>query len=758
MARVELQEVEHDESAKRVRPHLAVNPGPKVQVKAQEVKVSKRVLKRYLPIYQERSVDPELLLEGKRNLEEYFQSQGYYDAEVEFRMEPQAQDLQIIDYAISRGTRQKVVRVNVTGNRYFDTDTIRERMFIQPAAFNLRHGRYSEAFRRKDISNITELYRSNGFRDVNVAIAVVNDYEGKAGAVGVNVTIAEGPQWLVDHVSLNGFTQMKPEEFEGRLASAAGQPFAEVNLASDRDTLTSRYFEQGYPSANVAAKWEPSGQPNRVNVTYTATEGERQYVRNVIITGTRLTRPNLVAKHITLKPGDPLSPTEQTAIQKSFYDLGIFSRVETAIENPDGNETRKNLLYNFEEGDRYRLNFGFGAQLARFGTPSNTSLASPGGATGFSPQVSFEVSRLNFLGRGHTVSLRTAYSNIEKSGSISYLQPRFRNVEGRNISYTLLYNDTLDVRTFASKRQEANVQLSQIFSKSLTGLFGFSYRRVSVSNVIIPVLLVPQFVQPVRLGVLRANLVQDRRNDRSNPSRGMYNTVDLGLADRWFGSQRNFGRLLVRNATYYRLTKNVILARQTQFGILAPFSVPKGLTSREAVPLPERFFGGGADSLRAFPYNQAGPRDTGVSLTSTGPESKATGFPLGGNALLFNNVELRFPLLGENISGVLFHDMGNVYSTIRNLSFRFSQRDLNDFDYAVHAAGFGIRYRTPVGPIRVDLAYSINPPSYNGFGGTQAQLLTCKPNADPATEPSFCQSTKQGINHFQFFFSIGQTF
>ncbi|HXJ41674.1 MAG TPA: BamA/TamA family outer membrane protein, partial [Bryobacteraceae bacterium] len=757
-ARVELGEVEYDEATKGVRPHLTVTPGPKVEVRTLEAKVSKRILKRYLPVYQERSVDPQLLLEGKRNLEDYFQSQGYPDVSVEFRVAPPVKDVEVISYVISRGQRHKVVLVRITGNKYFTEDTIRERMFIQARTFNLRHGRYSDAFRRKDEANITELYQSNGFRDVKVAIGADTNYQGNSGDVAVTAAIEEGPQWLVDHVTLAGFSQLQPAAITGSLSSAAGQPFSEVSLASDRNAILTEYFKQGFAGAVVTARWDPAETPNRVNVTYTVNEGNRQYVRDVITSGTHRTRPDLIARHLTLKPGDPLSPVAQTAIQKSLYDLGIFARVETAIENPGGNETHKYVLYNFDEGDRYRLNVGVGAVVARFGTPSNTSLSSPGGTTGFSPEISLGVSLHNFQGRGDTVSFRSLYSSIEKRGSISYLHPRFRDVDGRSLSYTLLYDNTLDVRTFAAIRQEASVQLSQTLSKSLTGLLGFAYRRVSVSRVIIPVLLVPQFVQPVRIGILTGSLVQDRRDNRSNPSRGIYNTADIGLADRWFGSQRSFGRLLVRNATYYRLTRTLILARQTQFGIIAPFSIPKGLTAAGSIPLPERFFGGGADSLRSFPFNQAGPRDTGAALIAGGPSSKATGFPLGGNALLFNNVELRFPLLGENIQGVLFHDMGNIYSSIRNLSFRVTQRDLQDFNYMVHAAGFGIRYRTPVGPIRVDLAYSINPPAYNGFGGTPLQLLQCNPNADPSTAPGFCQSTRQRISHFQFFFSIGQTF
>ena len=102
--------------------------------------------------------------------------------------------------------------------------------------------------------------------------------------------------------------------------------------------------------------------------------------------------------------------------------------------------------------------------------------------------------------------------------------------------------------------------------------------------------------------------------------------------------------------------------------------------------------------------------------------------------------------------------MGNVYSTLSDISFRSKQRDLQDFNYMVHAAGVGVRYKTPVGPIRADLAYSINPPAYQGFNGTPAELLRCNPNDPASLAQSFCQTARQNVSHFQFFFSIGQTF
>ncbi len=757
MARVDLKKLDYEASRRRVRPDLEIDAGPTVKVTATETKVSRRVLKRYVPVFQERAVDDDLLETGKRNLQEYFQSQGYYDVSVDFKVQPVHDDQETVEYAISRGMRYKLVRVSVTGNHYFDTESIRERMFMQPAGFLiLRHGRYSEAFRRRDEESIANLYKSNGFRDVRVTSEVTRDVRGQPGNIAVTMHVVEGSQWVVDDLAVHGASQFKPAELPS-LASSSGQPFSEVNIANDRDTVLTFYYTRGFPKATFNAAWQPV-TPGHVHVVYTITEGDREYVRDVLTSGLNTTRQSLVDRAITLKAGDPLSPTAQTNIQKSLYDLGVFANVDTAIENPDGATDHKYVLYHFDEANRYTFSVGFGLQLAQFGTPNSTSLAAPGGTTGVSPEGSLTVSRLNFLGLGHTVSLQGVYSSIEKRASLTYLQPRFLNVEGQSLTYTLIYDDTLDVRTFAARREEASVQLSKKFSKSFTGVFQASFRKDNVSDIVIPVLLVSQFLQSVRIGMLSANFVQDRRDNPGDPHHGMYNTASFGLSGRFFGSQRSFGRALVRNATYYPFGKNLVLARQTQFGVIVPFSPPGGIDAEESVPLPERFYAGGADSLRAFPFNQAGPRDIGAPLVPGGKSSEPTGFPLGGNALFVNNVELRFPFIGQNIQGVLFHDMGNVYSSLHDISFRFHQNNPQDFNYMVHAVGFGVRYRTPVGPVRADFAYSINPPAYVGFSGTPSQILNCNPNIPLEHLPAYCASTPQSVSHFQFFFSIGQTF
>jgi outer membrane protein assembly factor BamA len=332
-------------------------------------------------------------------------------------------------------------------------------------------------------------------------------------------------------------------------------------------------------------------------------------------------------------------------------------------------------------------------------------------------------------------------STVQKRSSINYFVPRIFSRPSLDGNFTILYDDTYDVNTFRAIRREVSTQISQHVSKTLTAFYRFSYRDVSVSNLKISPLLVPRLAQSVRIGIGSLNVVHDRRDDPTDPHKGIYTTLDLGLATGAFGSQTSFLRVLGRNATYYRLGPKLVLARETQFGVEPAFNIhtPPDPKDPDPIPLPERFYGGGGNTMRGYPQNQAGPRDTD------------TGFPLGGSALFFNNTEVRFPLYGANLRGVLFEDMGNVFSTLGNMSFRFHQKSISDFNYMSHAAGFGVRYRTPLGPLRLDIAYSLNPPKYNGFAGNYSQLVECSAKGS-------CQTSTQQIGHLQFFFSIGQAF
>ena len=742
-SKVSLESMKFDPARNVAVPTLRIDAGPRIQINTIGAKVSQGKLRRYIPIYEEHAVDQDLLGEGARNLADYFQSAGYYEAEVEFKQQNVVNDRAAIDYLINLAKRHKLVSITITGNHYFSTETLNERMFLRTASFlQFPHGRYSENLVARDQDTIRNLYQSNGFRDVDVTHRSVDDYNGKSGEIAVFVEIKEGPQYFVENLQVNGIEKMDRSAVLANLSSTQGQPFSEFNVAVDRDTILAKYFEKGFPNATFEWSSKPAAQPNRVDLSYVINEGNEQIVRQVIYTGNKTTKDRVINRVLDLNPGDPLSPAAITETQRRLYDLGVFARVDAAIQDPDGETDRKYVLYDLEEARRFSTAFGFGAEIARIGGCS-TCLDAPAGATGFSPRVSIDVTRHNLWGVAHSLSLRTRASTLEQQALLTYTWPRFGNNDNLSFSINGLYDNSTDVRTFSSRREEGSLQLSQHLTKSITVFYRYAYRRVSIdqSTLKISPFLIPLLAQPVHLGELSAALIQDHRDDPVEPHKGYYNTIDIGLPEHIFGSQRNYLHFLGRNASYHQLSKHLVLARSTQFGDIRVFNYSGN--PLDAIPLAERFFGGGGTSHRGFGENQAGPRDT------------ETGFPIGGTAQFFNQTELRFPLIGENVGGVLFHDMGNTYSSLDNFSFRVRQRDLQDFDYMVHAAGFGIRYRTPVGPVRVDLAYSINPPRFFGWNGTEQQLINAGVNPCSNGNP-LCSVTSTG--HFQFFFSIGQTF
>ncbi len=735
LARVTLVNLDFHPSTNTVTPVLKIDSGPPVLVRLRGAKISSGTLRSLLPIYEERSIDRDLLEEGSRDLSSYFQAQGYFDATAEYRTALPPNGEQLVNYYVEPGVRHKISKVEVQGNHYFDEATIRERMTVIPASFiRYRHGRYSRNEMDRDLDAIRDLYRSNGFRDVVVTSRVLDDYNGEKAHIAIFIEIAEGPQWFVSKLSFEGVSDDFRAALLLSLHSTVGQPYSDFNIATDRDSVLDYYFNSGYPAAKFEFTIRPAQEPDHVNLNFIVTPGARVYVRDVLVAGLKRTQPDLVRKRISLEPGDPLSEGQINASQRRLYDLGIFARVDSATQNPDGDEPDKYVLYSLEEAGRYSMNVGVGAEVGSIGG-GTTSLDSPAGVTGVSPRFSLGISRLNFLGLGHTISLQTLVSTLEQRALLTYVAPQFEGNPKLSLQFSGLFDISHDVRTFSARREEGSVQLAQKLSRANTLQYRFTYRNVDILGTpLISPDLIPVLSQPVHVGFVSMSFIQDKRDDPIDSHHGMYTSIDLALASSVFGSQTGFGRVVARNSTYYSLTKNLVLARTTDFGIIEQYS---GLTP---FPLAERFFGGGTFSNRAFPDFQAGPRDP------------STGFPVGGMALFMNTIELRFPLIGDNLGGVLFNDMGNVYSAVNKISLQFRQPNLQDFDYAVQAFGFGLRYRTPIGPVRVDFSLSPNSPHFYGCEGSINQLYNC------GVPGSNVPITYQRISVFQFHFSLGQAF
>jgi outer membrane protein assembly factor BamA len=325
-------------------------------------------------------------------------------------------------------------------------------------------------------------------------------------------------------------------------------------------------------------------------------------------------------------------------------------------------------------------------------------------------------------------------------------------------------------------RYEGSVQLTEQITPLTTLLYRYTFRKVLVSNLnshIAPQ-EIPLFQQPTLVSQFGMTWFRDSRDNPADASKGSFNSADFGAADTYFGSSASFLRFFFQNSTYHPIKRRFSFARSIRFGILAPYRDTVSLTFPApttpplptVIPLPERFFAGGGTSLRGFALNQAGPRDS------------VTGFPVGGQAMLVLNQEFRFPMrlpfLGTSLGGALFYDGGNVYSRLSRISFRGSLPSptfalqnpalppsstnlsvcatncSNELNYFAHTLGLGFRYKTPVGPIRIDLGYQLNRPLF-------VIPIPCPSNAPTCTLGSLGQQSTR-LPGFQIFFNLGSSF
>ena len=815
---------EYNAAKNTVPLELEVTEGARVDVAATGAKLSKGELKRLVPIFQEGAVDPDLLEEGKRNIRERLERDGYFDAQVDYTTETRVVEgkqqkstgtEELITYHIERGSRHKLVGIEITGNHYFSAELLRSRLQVYGAAPGSR-GHFSRRLIDADAESMRALYDANGFLSAKVEDKKVDNYKGKEGDIFVIFEIQEGPQTRVASLALDGIHAFKEEELLGVIGSTPGQPYSQFNVTTDRDNILALYFNEGFPEASFSSSANPvtaaaaaSGNENGdggspkteasqnkqekgkateaqivqaapVQLVYHITEGPQTRVRGILFSGYKKTKPRVIQREIRMRPFEPLREGDVVESQRRLYNLGIFNRVTIEPQNPNGSDPDKDIVVLVEEAKRYTMAYGGGFEVQRLASTTNPT----GGEVQAAPRGIFEVTKLNLTGRADSLSLKLRGSTIEDRALLGYSIPNSFGRSHFSTQATAYTEKTQDINTFTEMRYEGSLQLTDQATQLTTIVYRYAFRKVLVSNLNSHIAAeeIPLFEQPTLVSEFGVTWLRDARNNPADATKGTYNSASFSVASTSVGSSASFLRFFFQNSTYHPIKRRFSFARSMRIGILEPFASTESLTfppptatqctatatpgpKPEIIPLPERYFAGGGTSLRGFQLNQAGPRDP------------CTGFPVGGQAMLVLNQEFRFPMrlpfFGTQLGGALFYDAGNVFSRLDHVALRayspkpvFALQDpsqpqsaqnptlclyncTNELNYFSHTVGFGIRYATPVGPIRIDLGYQINRPFF---------VVPCVSGTSAATPTSPACFKGAQLPRLQIFFNLGASF
>ena len=266
-ADVKLESATYDRGANVVNFRFSASRGPVVKVVVEGASIDPERVKRLIPIYEEGSVDEDLLNEGSRRLRDYYQRLGYFDAKVDHERQSAGSDEVTIVYTVRLGPRRRVAIVSITGNHYFDTATLMDLLSVHAADVLDRHGSYSQALVSADVSALENVYRENGFSQVKVTpeigtpetVAAENPppAAGRQTAIAsgaqltVTYDITEGPQLRVGTLRIEGNQHIPSGTLLALLNTTPGQMLSPRNLAGDHDALVTAYYSRGFDQAAV---------------------------------------------------------------------------------------------------------------------------------------------------------------------------------------------------------------------------------------------------------------------------------------------------------------------------------------------------------------------------------------------------------------------------------------------------------------------------------------------------------------------------
>ena len=706
---------------------LDVRAGSQVAIRFEGDPVPGARVDDLVPIAREGSIDEDLLEDSGLRIGAHLRALGYRDARVTHRRREEPGRLSIV-FSVERGARYVVDEVGFTGHEVLPAAELADLFGVAAGAPLVMDGV------ERGAAAVRAAYERRGYRTVEVRAEVAETAPPEAGdqpaevPVRVIVGVVEGPATAVGAVSFEGVTAFSEADLAAAVELRPGTPFHAPRARAAAAAVLLRYLNAGYEAArvDVAPRFDESGET--ADVAFLVREGPRIFVDHVLVVGNRQISASTVRREVVLRPGEPLGRDEIDETRRRLTALGIFRRVELR-EFSHGAADRRDVVVVVEEAPATRIGYGGGLEASQ-----RLRAAASGAATGqleFAPRGFFEIGRRNLWGKNRSIDLYTRFSLWPEGGPAGEVSRtdlafnEYRVLLNYREPRAFLQSADLVVSGFSEQvirpsfdliSRGVNTEFRRAIGSAMTGRVGYIY---GVNRIVNEQLrpedrpLVDRLFPEVTRSTFSAGLLRDTRTDPLEPTGGALLAVDVEAASRRVGSAVGFAKTVLQGFLYRRLPGEAVFAAGARLGLARSFTTTflrattlvltdggapmlqevARLTFLHTLPASERFFAGGDSTVRGFALDRLGDEST----------IGANGFPTGGNAMLVLNSELRVPVAGP-LQVVGFLDAGNVVDRVSNFDLRRIRG----------AAGFGVRYRSPIGPIRVDLGFKLDRREFAG--------------------------------------------
>lgn len=617
---------------------------------------------------------PEKLNKALENLKAYYEQLGFHQTEINLKTEKASPTQVNLVFEIKEGKKKFIKRIEFVGNKALPERELKgylsvtERSLFSPVAKYVRYltavvspepqaepGVYNLAYLYRDLGKIETAYKNKGYIEVKIGEPqVIEEVDG----VVIKIPIEEGPQYSVKEVKI--VQDLLPEEeLYKRIKTQKGKVFSLGALREDEVYLTHLFSDYGYAYAKVSTQFDKAPEGNLLVVTFKVDKGPVVFINRIDIEGNTKTRDKVIRREILLSEGWPYSGKRLEKSEERLRRLGFFEEVKIEKEKGVTDED---------------LNLKVKVKEALTGT------FSIGAAYSSSEKFVFmtEITQRNWLGKGQRVSVAAKIGTRSSRYSINFFDPYFRDTR-----YSLgwsLYNYETEYEDFTKDSVGGSLKLGYVFTPEFSAYLGYRYDDSKLKDVLNNASVIIQESRKIHVtSALELGAVYDSRNRFFMPTKGWYHELGLSYAGGFLGGDAEFVKFTGEHQVYFPLGK---LTAHLLFGY---GYLTEG--SGKRVPVYERFFLGGISSVRGYKFGDISPIDENTKER------------IGGTRMFYTQTEAIFPLIKTiNLNGVVFFDMGNVWSQ----KYEFSTSDIRK------SVGVGIRWLSPLGPLRIEWGYNIN--------------------------------------------------